>query len=54
MNGLFMRYLFLKYQNSIPYGSKDKAQVKVFQNQVKVQDQVHKVKTLGTKRKVSS
>jgi hypothetical protein len=31
-NGLFMGYLNVKYQNPIPYGSKDIAQVKVFQN----------------------
>jgi hypothetical protein len=37
MNGLFMKYLFVKYQNPIPYGSKDIAQVKVFENLVKVQ-----------------
>jgi hypothetical protein len=30
--GPFMRYLDVKYQNPIPYGSKDIAQVKVFQN----------------------
>jgi hypothetical protein len=30
MEGLFMRYLYAKYQNPIPYGSKDIAQVKVF------------------------
>jgi hypothetical protein len=30
MKGLFMRYLYVKYQNPIPNGSKDIAQVKVF------------------------
>jgi hypothetical protein len=84
-----MRYLYVKYQNPIPYGSKDIAQVKVFfktsskfkikvtrsillvpkerslhevsiceisvfENLVKVQVQSHKVKSLGTKRKISS
>jgi hypothetical protein len=44
----------LIYQSSSTFGSKDIAQVKVFQNWVKVQDQGHKVKSLGTKRKVSS
>jgi hypothetical protein len=45
-------HLYLKYQSSSIYGSKDIAQVKVSQNFVKDQD--HKVKSLGTKRKVSS
>ena len=49
-----MRYLYVKYQNPTPYGSKDIAQVKVVENLVKVQVQGHKVKSLGTKRKVSS
>jgi hypothetical protein len=35
-----------------PYGSKDIAQVKAIENMVKVQG--HKVKSLGTKRKISS
>jgi hypothetical protein len=30
MKGLFMRYLYVKYQNPIPNGSKDITQVKVF------------------------
>jgi hypothetical protein len=30
MKGLFMRYLYVKYQHHIPYTSKDIAQVKVF------------------------
>jgi hypothetical protein len=30
MKGFFKRYLYAKYQNPIPYGSQDKAQVKVF------------------------
>jgi hypothetical protein len=30
MKGLFMRYLYAKYQNPIPHGSKDIAQVKSF------------------------
>jgi hypothetical protein len=30
MKGLFMRYLYVKYQNPIPNSSKDMAQVKVF------------------------
>jgi hypothetical protein len=47
-------HLYLKYQSSSTYGLKDIAQVKVFQNWVKVQDQGDKVKCLGTKRKVSS
>jgi hypothetical protein len=47
-------HLYLKYQSSSTYGSKDIAQVKVFQNYVKVQDLGHKVKSRGTKRKVSS
>ena len=46
-------HLYLKYQSYSAYGSKDIAQVKVFQNEVKVQDQGHKVKSLDTKRKVS-
>jgi hypothetical protein len=46
-------HLYLKYQSSSIYGSKDLAQVKVFQNKVKVQNQGHKVKFFGTKRKVS-
>jgi hypothetical protein len=29
-NENFMRYLYVKYQNPIPHGSKDIAQVKVF------------------------
>jgi hypothetical protein len=37
-----MRYLYVKYHNPIPYGSKDIAHVKVFQNEVKVQDQSQK------------
>jgi hypothetical protein len=32
IKGLFMRYLYVKYQNPIPYASKDIAQVKVLQN----------------------
>jgi hypothetical protein len=47
-------HLYLKNQSSSAFGSKDIAQVKVFQNYVKAQDQGHKVKSLGTKRKVSS
>jgi hypothetical protein len=30
MKGLFMRYLYVKYQHPIPNSSKDMAQVKVF------------------------
>jgi hypothetical protein len=30
MKGLFMRYLYVKYQNPIPRGSKDIVQIKVF------------------------
>jgi hypothetical protein len=30
MKGLFMRYLNVKCQNPISFGSKDKAQIKVF------------------------
>jgi hypothetical protein len=30
MKGLFMRYLYVKYQHPIPNNSKDIAQVKVF------------------------
>jgi hypothetical protein len=30
MKGLFMRYLYVKYQHPIPNSSKDIAQVKVF------------------------
>jgi hypothetical protein len=30
MKGLFMRYLYVKYQHLIPNSSKDIAQVKVF------------------------
>jgi hypothetical protein len=30
MKGLFMMYLYVKYQNLIPHGSKDIAQAKVF------------------------
>jgi hypothetical protein len=30
MKGLFMRYLYVKCQNPIPFGSKDIAQVKDF------------------------
>jgi hypothetical protein len=30
MKGLFMRYLYVKYQNPIPHGLKDIAQVRVF------------------------
>jgi hypothetical protein len=44
----------VKYQNPIPYGSKDIAQVKDFENLVKIQVQGHKVKSLGTKRKIFS
>jgi hypothetical protein len=38
-------HLYLTYQSSSTYDSKDIAQVKVFQNYVKVQDQGHKVKS---------
>jgi hypothetical protein len=38
-----MRYLYVKYQNHIPYGSKDIAQVKVFENLVKVPSSRSKV-----------
>jgi hypothetical protein len=34
-------HLYLKYQSPNTFGSKDIAQVKVFKNQVKVQDQGH-------------
>jgi hypothetical protein len=47
-------HLCLKYQSPNTFGSKDIVQVKDFQNKVKVQDQGHKVKSLGTQRKVSS
>jgi hypothetical protein len=47
-------HLYIKYHSLNTFGSKDIALVKVFQNSVKVQDQGHKVKSLGTKRKVSS
>ena len=30
MKGLFMKHLYVKYQNPIPHGSKDTAQFKVF------------------------
>jgi hypothetical protein len=30
MKGLFMKYLYVKYQHPIPNSSKDMAQVKVF------------------------
>jgi hypothetical protein len=46
--------LYFKYQSSNTFSSIDIAQGKVFQNYVKVQDQGHKVKSLGTERKVSS
>jgi hypothetical protein len=46
-------HLYLKYQSPNTFGSKDIVQVKVFQNYVKVQDQGHKVKSLGTIGKVS-
>jgi hypothetical protein len=49
-----MRYPYVKYQKTIPYGSKDIGQVKVFENLVKVQVQGHRVKSIGTKRKISS
>ena len=47
-------HLYLKHQSSSTYGSKDIAQVKVFQNQIKVQDQGHKIKCFGTIEKASS
>jgi hypothetical protein len=37
--GLFIMHLYLKCQNSSTFGSKDIAQIKVFQNWVKVQGQ---------------
>jgi hypothetical protein len=30
MKGIFRRYLYVKYQNSIPHGSKDIVQVEFF------------------------
>jgi hypothetical protein len=42
-------HLYLKYQSPKTFGSKDIVQVNVF-----FQDQGHKVKSLGTKTKVSS
>jgi hypothetical protein len=47
-------HLYLKYQSPNTFGSIDITQGKVFQNYVKAQDQGHMVKSLGTKRKVSS
>jgi hypothetical protein len=46
-------HLYLKYQSPNTFGSKDIAQVKVFQNFVKVQDQGHKIESLGTIGKAS-
>jgi hypothetical protein len=48
----YIMHLYLKYQSPNSFGKRDGAQV--FQNYVKVQDQGHKVKSLGTKRKASS
>jgi hypothetical protein len=41
-------HLYLKYQSPNTFGSKDITKLKVFQNQVKVQDQGHKAKSFGT------
>ena len=40
------------YQSPNKFGSKDIAQVKVFQNEVKIQDQSHKFKIKVTRSKV--
>ena len=53
-NGLFIMHLYLKYQRPNTFGSIDMALGKVFQNQVKVQNQGHKVKCFGTIEKASS
>jgi hypothetical protein len=42
-------HLHLKYQSPKAIGSKDIVKVKVFQNLVKVQDQVYWVKSLDIK-----
>jgi hypothetical protein len=47
-------HLYLKYQSPNTFGSKDIAEVKVFENWVKVQDHGHKVKSFATIGKVSS
>jgi hypothetical protein len=47
-------HLYLKYQSPNILGSEYVVQIEVFQNQVKVQDQRHNIKSLGTKRKGSS
>jgi hypothetical protein len=45
-------HLYLKNQSPNKFGSKDIAQVKVFQNEVKIQDQSHKFKIKVTRSKV--
>jgi hypothetical protein len=47
MKGPFMGYLYVKYQNPIPYGSKDIVQVKSFSKLG--QSSRFKVKNLVTK-----
>jgi hypothetical protein len=44
----------MKYESPITYHLKDKANVKVFEKWVKLQGQGHKVKNIGTNRKVLS
>ena len=44
-------HLYRKYQSPNTFGSKDVAQVKVVQNQVKVQDKGQNVTSIGTMEK---
>jgi hypothetical protein len=46
-----MRYLNVKYQNSIPYGSKDISQVKVFKTRSKFKIKVTRSKVLVPKER---
>jgi hypothetical protein len=48
----FIIHLYLKYQSPNKFGSKEIAQVNFFQNEVKIQDQSHKLKIKVTRSKV--
>ena len=52
--GLVTSNMHMKYKSPITYHSKDMAKVKVFKKWVKLQGQGHKVKNVGTNRKVLS
>jgi NifU-like protein involved in Fe-S cluster formation len=52
--GLVIRNTHVKYENSITCHLKDMTNVNVFEKWVKLQGQGHKVKNVGTNRKVLS